>query len=481
MAERETGQVRKITGYPRRVSQPVRPRTVFWSSSYSVAGKRASVHRHDPRYLGSVKVANSVLPGDNAIAAAVDAPPAEVNVCVVGAGHGAHALMAYLPARGFVTRVLATSRHGADAADAAARRIGEGIRETGGVTCTFASHLEPRGDVTGAPVKVSSDAHDVIPQSNVVMLMVPSFAYTDTLSRIGRYIQPGTFLFFNPGQGGVDYIARNALGSKLLDVAVCTIQPMPFNCRVVEYGRAVRCQQFEKDFTVCAAPATSVPAGLHLTELMFGGRQGYRAVDGGPILNATLWPLNANIHPQHLYRLATRQHTYRQVPLFYETMDRVSGELMDATSAEVKAVAAAVAAATGVPVSVPTVYEAEYQLFPNPDCTTVDQLFRSSPAYKGFEAPFKRTDGGGVELDFTHRYFTEDVPCGLCVWRGIAELVKVPTPTIDKLILWAQEAMGKQYLVAESPAGLTMTGTDVSETTAPQRFGITTIDELVAG
>ena len=59
----------------------------------------------------------------------------------------------------------------------------------------------------------------------------------------------------------------------------------------------------------------------------------------------------------------------------------------------------------------------------------------------------KETDDHSFVPDFAHRYLTEDVPYGLVVIRGIAEIVQVDTPTIDKLLLWAQEKLGKEYLV----------------------------------
>lgn len=35
--------------------------------------------------------------------------------------------------------------------------------------------------------------------------------------------------------------------------------------------------------------------------------------------------------------------------------------------------------------------------------------------------------------DLKYRYLAEDVPTGLCFTRGLAELLEVPTPTIDKV------------------------------------------------
>ena len=81
--------------------------------------------------------------------------------------------------------------------------------------------------------------------------------------------------------------------------------------------------------------------------------------------------------------------------------------------------------------------------------------------------------GGGWVPDFTARYFTEDIPHGLVVTRGVAALLAVPTPAIDMLIEWAQKNMGKEYLV-----GGKLVGKDIQDTSAPQAFGIHSAADL---
>lgn len=45
------------------------------------------------------------------------------------------------------------------------------------------------------------------------------------------------------------------------------------------------------------------------------------------------------------------------------------------------------------------------------------------------------------------RMFYDDIPHGLCVLFGIAEILHVPTPMISKMIIENQIMMGKEYLV----------------------------------
>jgi len=76
--------------------------------------------------------------------------------------------------------------------------------------------------------------------------------------------------------------------------------------------------------------------------------------------------------------------------------------------------------------------------------------------------------------DFGHRFLAEDVPFGLVVIRGVADIAGVPTPRIDEVLSWSQERLGRKYLVSSG-----LTGRDLSTTRCPQRYGFTTLPEIL--
>ena len=82
---------------------------------------------------------------------------------------------------------------------------------------------------------------------------------------------------------------------------------------------------------------------------------------------------------------------------------------------------------------------------------------------------------GGFQPNVQGRLFQEDVPSGMCVLRGIAELVGVPTPTIDMMIEWHQKFMNIEFLKDGK-----LNPKTIHLTTAPARYGIQTADQLVA-
>lgn len=77
--------------------------------------------------------------------------------------------------------------------------------------------------------------------------------------------------------------------------------------------------------------------------------------------------------------------------------------------------------------------------------------------------------------DFNHRYLQEDVPFGLAVLKGIAELAGVSTPVSDRVLKWCQEHMGLDLIV-----GSQLKGKDIYLTRSPQAFGYLTLNELLA-
>jgi hypothetical protein len=80
----------------------------------------------------------------------------------------------------------------------------------------------------------------------------------------------------------------------------------------------------------------------------------------------------------------------------------------------------------------------------------------------------------GLPLISDARYLVEDVPYGLVVTRGIAELAGVKTPVIDQVITWSQERMGLGVF-ERWKAGWKRP--DLS-TRAPQRYGIDRLELL---
>ena len=205
-----------------------------------------------------------------------------------------------------------------------------------------------------------------------------------------------------------------------------------------------------------------------INSALFGGITDYC----GHFINCSLYPLNAIIHPQRLYSLLALGgwepgKVLKENPLFYEEVDDSSVECMQKVNEELVAAAKAVdKLRPDLHLNVPYIFDFLQKAYDWPS-EDLKSFFTTNPAYKGFRCPFKAVEGG-FEPDFTNRYFTEDIPLGLCLYKGFADLAGVETPFMNKVIMFMQKHMGKEYVKDGK-----LQGRDVGETTAPQRFGLT--------
>ena len=103
------------------------------------------------------------------------------------------------------------------------------------------------------------------------------------------------------------------------------------------------------------------------------------------------------------------------------------------------------------------------------DKTSIYTMLITNKGYRGLTHPtveVETPEGTKYMPNFRYRYFTEDIPMGLAVTRGIAELAGVPTPNMDDVIVWCQQNMGKEFLVDGK-----FVGKDIKSTRSPQTYG----------
>lgn len=392
------------------------------------------------------------------------------SVCIIGGGNAAHVLAALLPHQGYETRMFCPFKDQAD-------QINAGILEQDGfMHADFAPHNQPSGLIKGKPLLVSKNAEDVIPPSDVLLLPLPSFTYASTLTDIKPYLHEGQTLCVTPGQGGFDWIAEDILGSDLLGkITVVGLMPMPFNCRVSEFGKHVKVQELKKHYSIGVIPASAFDKSKLMIEDMFGGS--VLPAGKGSFLECSMFPINAIIHPSRLFTLLSSWEEGKVLdenPLFYEDFTPEGAKYMDETNKELIEIGKNLTA-KGVPVDIPHIFDwLACYVYDEPKESTLQRFFQTNDAYKGFRCPLIPAPGGqGFVPDFTNRYFTEDIPCGLCLYKGLADIAQVETPKMDEIITYCQKYMKKEYVVDGK-----LMGKDVGETSAPQRFGIRTIDDL---
>ncbi len=385
---------------------------------------------------------------------------AKLTVC--GGGNAAHVLIALAGQAGWEVDVFAPLA-------GEAKRLAAGMAAQAGLVARFGTQTS-----VGQARRVSPTPAEVIPGSELVLLALPAFAHDPILRAIADFVEPGAAIVALPARGGFDYQARSLLARPIRLVG---LQTLPWACRIVTFGQEVDILGTKAVVDLAAWPGAAAPGlAKTLAELL-----GLKINPVSSFLSLTLANTGQLIHPGIMYGLChgreTTTFSQAEIPLFYQGVDEATAELLQALSDEVQMLTGSLAAQLPSlePQEVVPLYQWLLRAYPADigDNRTLRRALVTNRAYTGLKIPTRPAGPDRLAVDFTARYLAEDVPFGLVVLRGLAEIAGVPTPTIDEVITWAQERLGKQYLVDGQLAGR-----HVSESRAPQVYGFHRPDQL---
>lgn len=393
-------------------------------------------------------------------------------ILLCGGGNAIHVLTSYLGSKlDCEVRILTLFGDEADRLRSA----------TSGITCT--NDLgEP---VTGKAIAVSNNTAEVAPGCDIVIFAIPSFGHELYLTALKPYLSPGVILGAMPGEGGFDMCARYVLGNDFVSASnLFALETLPWACRIIEYGKSVEVLGTKKEIDVVVTASKGSSSDLVIAKLQ--GLVGRLPVlkPACNFLAVTLMNINSVWHPTisyGFYRDKDVTKPFAQPPLFYQGADEYTGEKLAKVSDEVLNLRSVLLQRyPGLDLSsLHHVREWMLRSYGDDieDTSSIYKMLLTNKGYRGLTHPMKpvQTEKGQKFLpNFRYRYFTEDIPCGLIVTRGIAELAGVPTPHMDDVILWCQGVMGKEFLVNGKVAGK-----DLVDTRSPQRYGFRDLDTFM--
>jgi len=394
-------------------------------------------------------------------------PDGKTNVCIVGGGNAAHVLVGYLGSRPDELNVRLLD----DFSDEAAR-LKAGMESHGGLKVVN----DLGGDVVAVDALISNDPEQVIPGAHVIILSLPSFAAEHYLSEIAPFIDDGAVIGSLPAQGGFDIVARKCLGEHADRVTIFGLETLPWACRLAEYGSKVEVLGTKKQVDFVASPAHDATRARDMIQELIGPEPRLDLVDN--FLAVTLMNINSVWHPCISYGAYKDWdgRPFAAPPPFYEGVDDFAASVLTNVSDEVIALKEFLCKKyPGLDLSatkhvfdwIKDAYQEDIA-----DNSSLRAAINTNKGYKGLVHPCVEAEGGeGFMPNFRYRYFSEDIPVGLMVTRGVAELAGVPTPHMDEVIVACQIWMGKEY-IKDGKVG----GANVAETRAPQNFGHTTIE-----
>lgn len=346
-----------------------------------------------------------------------------------------------------------------------AERLRARVAAHGGIQVVDAVQAQAR------PHRISADAAAVIPGSDMVVLVLPAFAHESTLRQIVPHLDDGAWVGAMPARGGFDYCAAQILSEHGRDdVGLFGLQTLPWACRIREYGQIVHVLGVKEVVDAAARPAAQIGQIAPLLEQMLGLSIGAAA----NMLALTLANTGQLVHPGIMYGLFAgwdgRPFGSDEIPLFYQGLSEDGAQTLLGLSDDVQAIRGRLESK----VDLAAVRPLKAWLLRSygeaiADSSTLRSAFVSNRAYAGLKAPVQKVSPEQFAPDFKARYLTEDVPFGLAVSRAIAQLAKVKTPTMDKVIAWAGARLNKDYL-----------SKNVHEARIPQRYGLQNLEQLIA-
>ena len=397
-----------------------------------------------------------------------------IRVLICGTGSGAHVLAGVISTKPNVeVRVFTQNTDKV--------RRWRTIMHNDPLTVTVRQRNDSHVTLTANPFLVTNQPEEAASGCDIIIFAVPAFLHWAYLTLLKPYIEDGCVIVGLPGQNGFEFDVRKALGRKLKNCIVMNFESLPWICRIAEFGRSVKIFGI-KERLVGALQGdltkARVPSPLAFIQYLLG--EVPKLIVSGHLVGITLRSPNAYSHPPIMYgRWKDWDGQALDHPaLFYQGVDEETAEILDNVSQEVVEISRRImmkhpqADLTQV---IP-MYEWDISCYGNDikDKTNLMTALRTNSGYEGITHPMIRTEEGKHIPDFNHRFLAEDVPFGLVVIRGIAEIAGTPTPCIDKVLSWSQDKLGKEYLVGSS-----LTGKDLATTRCPQKYGYTTITDLL--
>eukprot|EP00929_Paragymnodinium_shiwhaense_P028782 TRINITY_DN16613_c0_g1_i2.p1 TRINITY_DN16613_c0_g1~~TRINITY_DN16613_c0_g1_i2.p1 ORF type:complete len:449 (+),score=24.35 TRINITY_DN16613_c0_g1_i2:194-1540(+) len=343
---------------------------------------------------------------------ATHAPAAGLTLLICGGGNGGHAWAGVAAHRGAKVHIY-TPRP-------------EAVEKfhKGGLSITC--HYTADGSSTvGQPALVTSDPKAAAAGVDVALVVLPTSFHEDALKAVGPHLAPGTPVGTTEGA----WWGRPPLGAGVLDhLTFFGIDTLPFVARLREYGESVDIQS-TKDVWVASSPINRKEEICKKLQVLLGST----VHPGSTLLSLLSLDLSLIIHPGLMYAKCKDWDgaPFDTAPLFYHGMDDDIASIMETMDAEAQQIKAALLARypdLDLSDSVPTL-EWLHDAYADTiaDKTSFRSSFITNSAYEGLTFPVKDApDAPGKKVyQFDDRYLTADVPYGLLVVKGVAELMNV--------------------------------------------------------
>ena len=311
---------------------------------------------------------------------------------------------------------------------------------------------------------ISNNPEDVVIDADIIISTLPSHIFPIIIQRIKPFIKTGTWIGVMPGSGGSEFYCKELIENG------CTLfgfQRVHGISRIREYGRSVYDLGKKNELYIAAVPTEKTKEVCMVMENLFDMKCNSLA----NYLNVTLTPSNSILHTTRLY---TMFHDYKEgmywdkIIAFYTEWTDEASKMMIACDEELQTMCCKVDGLdlTGVR-SLTEHYESKT---PKKMTEKISNII----AFKSIKTPMIATEQGYIP-DFKSRYFLEDFPYGLCIIKGFCEIVRLKTPSINKVLMWFEKIAGIKYYIDGR-----FEGKDLKDLPLPKNYGLNSVEDIVA-
>ncbi|MGI6294734.1 MAG: NAD/NADP octopine/nopaline dehydrogenase family protein [Armatimonadota bacterium] len=332
---------------------------------------------------------------------------------VLGAGHGGTAMAGHLSLMGFDVSLYNRGEQ---------RLIA--IRSAGGVDIQ-SEVLEtlPRGFAHIGVV--TTDPAEAIEDRKVLMVVVPATAHRFIAEQIAPHLVDGQIIVLNPGRtGGALEVLKTIRDSGCrADIVVAEAQTFLYASRSVNPAQT-KIFRIKNSIPVAALPAYRTPEVVKALRVAFP-----HFVPGDNVMKTSLDNIGAIFHPAVTVLNAARiESTNGDFDYYTEGITPAVAMILESMDRERVAVAGALG------FRAMTAREWLYIAY-DAAGRTLHEAMRANRGYDGIKAP----------KTVFHRYISEDIPMSLVPISSLGQLVDVPTPSIDSIILLGSVLHGVDY------------------------------------
>lgn len=389
----------------------------------------------------------------------------QITIC--GGGNGAHVLTAIAAYKGIKVNIY--TPYGEEA-----QILAEGVLENNGIEA-----VGNFGKIKGYPNKISANPEDVIPGSQLIVIVTPAFAHERIIKDILPYTEDNAYLGTMPARSGFEFSTLDIVEKEHRKINIFSFQTLPWACRIREYSKKVDIMGLKDSVGIATFPREkSIEAIQFFAELL---DTHVFPIDN--MLALSLANIGQIVHPGIMYghfrNNPDRIFTEGEIPLFYQGIDEETAVILEKLSNEIQEIKRRIEALYNDSLTLKEViplqewlinsYEDEIR-----DKSTLRHCFITNKSYDGLKVPVKKIEGNIYKPDYQNRYLIEDVPYGLVITKAIALMSSVDTPMIDEVVENTSRWSGKEYLVDGK-----LEGRDIESTRIPQKYGIYDLDSLI--